>query len=74
MQNPAGQMFQLLRNQNRSILLTKFFGYFLLRQASAIFAQTERDDLLTWSVRLYFSSDGNFFVTSWICVADSNAS
>src|SRR6266498_1926591 len=45
-------------------LLTKFFGYFRLRQASAMFAHTESDERRIWSVRLYFSSDGNDFVIS----------
>jgi hypothetical protein len=39
-------------------LLTKWAGYLRLRQASAIFVQTDRDDRLTWSTIEYFSRAG----------------
>jgi hypothetical protein len=45
-------------------LLLKTAGYFLLRHASARFAQTERDERLTWSVSEYLSSEGKSLVAS----------
>ncbi len=35
--------------------------YLFLLKASAIFVQTDRDDLLAWSVKEYLSSGGNLF-------------
>jgi hypothetical protein len=45
-------------------LLTKAFGYRLLRHASAILAQTEREERRTWSVNEYLSSKGNDLLNS----------
>src|SRR5688500_6813967 len=43
--------------------------YLLLRYPSPRFVQTDLEDLLIWSVRLYFSSGGNFFDSSKISIA-----
>lgn len=39
-------------------------GYLLFRYPSAILPDTEREDLLIWSVNEYFPSLGKFFVIS----------
>jgi hypothetical protein len=48
-------------------------AYRRFRQASARFAQTEREERRIWSVSEYRSSTGNFFVNSKIRMAASNA-
>jgi hypothetical protein len=47
--------------------------YRRFRQASAILAQTDREDLRTWSTREYLSSGGNERVMPKIIIAASMA-
>ena len=61
-----------LRQQSpsRKAGLTKDFGYFRLYHASAMFAETERDERRIWSTKEYFSAFGNVFVISNISKAN----
>jgi hypothetical protein len=52
----------------------KAASYRLLRHASAMFVQTEREERRIWSVSEYFSSEGHWRLNAKTCIADSKAS
>src|SRR5687767_12268229 len=52
-------------------LLQNAGTYLRLRHASEMLAGTDRLDLRIWSVSENLSSDGNVFVSSKICIANS---
>jgi hypothetical protein len=61
----CNQVWVSLASLSESVsFATNDFSYFLLPQASLIFAETEREDLQIWSVSEKRSSFGRFFENS----------